>query len=74
MRFIVLSSFESLDLGLSNKLFPDILQDQEFRVIIVSRSHKNSLLRDLCKKVNSGVKTFKYKETTRITETESSSN
>jgi Cft2 family RNA processing exonuclease len=68
MKFIVLSSFESLDVGISYKIFPEIVTNPDFRVFIVSKSTKNSMLRDICRKIKEGESAFLYKEIRRVVE------
>ena len=65
-KFIVISSFESLSFGLSYKLLPLILTDEEFNIFIVTRSYKNSVLREIAKRVKDGVKIYQYKDVKRV--------
>jgi Cft2 family RNA processing exonuclease len=63
---IVIASFESLEAGIAYKLLPDILTDSNYRVYVTNKSHKNSMLRKILKKVKDGVKIFHYEEIKRI--------
>lgn len=66
---IVISSFESMDTGFSYKIIPEILSDANFNIFIVNKSHKNSLMRDLLRKIKSGIKEYNYKEIKRVLDT-----
>jgi Cft2 family RNA processing exonuclease len=65
-NLIVISSFESLDTGFSYKILPEILPDPNFKIFIVNKSYKNSLLREVIKKVKAGVKEYNYKDIKRV--------
>ena len=66
---IIISSFESLDRGFTYKILPEILPDPNFRILIVNRSHKHSLLRDILRKLKGGVNEYNYKEIKRVLDT-----
>ena len=71
---IVISSFDSLNTGFSYKILPEILPDPDFKVFIVNKSYKNSLLREILKKIKAGVKEYNYKEIKRVLDTSNYSN
>jgi Cft2 family RNA processing exonuclease len=63
---IVLSSFDSLESGLSYNLLPEVLGDSNFRILLNSKSHKTSLVRKILRKIKDGIKIFEYEEIKRI--------
>jgi cleavage and polyadenylation specificity factor subunit 2 len=75
-RHIVLTSFESLDIGLSHKILPDILKDKDFFIFLVSYYEKkqSNTLKRLIKAFKNGDSSFRYREIKRIIDQEALSN
>lgn len=73
-NLIVIASFESFDAGICYKLLPDVLTDHNFRVYLINKCPKNSMLSKILKNVKDGVKIFKYEEIKRILTANSNKN
>jgi Cft2 family RNA processing exonuclease len=73
-KFIILSSFDSLDLGLSNKILPDILSNKDYFMLLVTYFEKNNTMKKLIKIFRNGGTSFPYRDIKRIVDQDSLSN
>lgn len=64
-RYIILSSFESLEAGMSNKILPEVIKDVDYNILILNRSYKNSLVRNLIMKVKENARNISHVDITR---------